>query len=242
MTHNEAQPRFIEPFCRFVAIAMTSDTLTPLDIAEFLQRHPQFFTDHAELFASLTVPHPYQTQAISLGERQVLTLRARAKAHEARLMQLLHHASGNEQITQSLMLWCARMLGEADAAQIPAQIIRSLTDQFDLDAIALRTWDLAGLQDSEFAQDVTPAIRAFAQTLAAPYCGPFEDQAVAAWLAKPVASLAILPLKTLTGNAPVGLLVLGSEDPERFTPDMGTDFLELIARLAGAALGRLAHG
>ncbi|HXE19816.1 MAG TPA: DUF484 family protein, partial [Castellaniella sp.] len=54
------------------------------------------------------------------------------------------------------------------------------------------------------------------------------------------ASLAILPLRTASGADPVGLLVMGSDDAQRFTPDMGTTFLELIGTLAGAALGRLA--
>jgi len=49
-----------------------------------------------------------------------------------------------------------------------------------------------------------------------------------------------MALRPLAGQAPVGLLVLGSDDPERFTEDMGTAFLEVIALLAGAALGRLA--
>jgi uncharacterized protein YigA (DUF484 family) len=139
------------------------------------------------------------------------------------------------------MQWCARMLAEPDAGRIPAHIIRSLSDQFDLSAIALRVWDLPALEDSEFSQDVDADIRAYAEHLEQPYCGPLKDQEAARWLASEPASLAILPLRTLSGNAPVGLLVLGSDDAQRFTPDMGTAFLSLIASLAGAALGRLAR-
>jgi uncharacterized protein YigA (DUF484 family) len=68
-----------------------------------------------------------------------------------------------------------------------------------------------------------------------------KDQEAARWLASEPASLAILPLRTLNGATPVGLLVLGADDIGRFTPDMGTAFLALIASLAGAALGRLAR-
>jgi uncharacterized protein YigA (DUF484 family) len=213
--------------------------LTAQAVADFLGRNPDFFEDHADVFASLNVPHPHQARAISLGERQILALRARVKEHEHRLMQLLHHAGGNERINQSLMQWCARMLAEPDALQIPAHIIRSLSDQFDLSAIALRVWDIQALQDSEFAQDVTATIRAYAQSLPQPYCGPLKDQEAASWLGTEPASLAILPLHPLTGGGPLGLLVLGSQDADRFKPDMGTTFLELIASLAGAALSRL---
>ena len=218
---------------------MTQDAFTAQDVADYLSRNPDFFEVHADVFSSLNVPHPHQARAISLGERQILTLRARVKEHEHRLMQLLHNAGGNERINQALMQWCARMLAEPDAAQIPAHIIRSLSDQFDLSAIALRVWGIPALEDSEFAQDVSADIRAYADTLEQPYCGPLKDQEPARWLASEPVSLAILPLRTLNGTAPIGLLVLGSDDANRFTPDMGTAFLSLIASLAGAALGRL---
>ncbi len=219
---------------------MTQEALTAQEVADYLSQNPRFFEDHADVFSTLSVPHPHQARAISLGERQVMTLRGRVKEHEQRLMQLLQNAGGNERINHALMQWCARMLSEPDALQIPAHIIRSLADQFDLNAIALRIWDLPALRDSEFAQDVTPEIRRYTAELPRPYCGPLKGQEAAAWLASEPTSLAILPLRTLTGKDPIGLLVLGADDPKRFTPDMGTAFLELIASLAGAALGRLA--
>ncbi|CAM5192410.1 hypothetical protein CDEF62S_05627 [Castellaniella defragrans] len=219
---------------------MTQDTLTAETIADYLSQNPDFFETYADVFANLSVPHPHQARAISLGERQILTLRTRLRDYELQLRSLLQNAGHNERINLDLIQWCARMLGEADATQIPAHIIRSLGDQFDLNAIALRVWDLPGLTGSEFTEDVTPAIRGFAKDLAHPYCGPLQGQEAASWLGSEPASLAIVPLRTLTDGDPVGLLVMGSDETERFTPDMGTTFLELIATLAGAALGRLA--
>ncbi|WP_323018401.1 DUF484 family protein [Castellaniella sp.] len=218
---------------------MTQEAPSAQDIAAYLSQNPRFFEDHADIFATLSVPHPHQARAISLGERQILTLRTRVKEYEQRLMQLLQNAGGNERINQSLMQWCARMLAEPDALRIPAHIIRSLGDQFDLDAVALRVWDLPPLEDSEFAQDVTSDIRREAAEMSQPYCGPVKGQAAADWLANNPESLAILPLHALNGAQPIGLLVLGSADPQRFTADMGTAFLTVIASLAGAALGRL---
>ncbi|HEX7386374.1 MAG TPA: DUF484 family protein [Castellaniella sp.] len=219
---------------------MTQDTLTAEAIADYLSQNPDFFEAHADVFANLSVPHPHQARAISLGERQILTLRSRLREYEQRLKTLLQNAGSNERINLDVMQWCARMLGEPDATQIPAHIIRSLGDQFDLNAIALRVWDLPRLADSEFTEDVTPAIRNYAKALEHPYCGPLKDQEAAAWLGSQPASLAIVPLRTLNRAEPIGLLVLGSDEPQRFAPDMGTTFLEMIATLAGAALGRLA--
>lgn len=218
---------------------MTASSLTAEHIAHFLQDNPGFFQEHAELFANLRVPHPNESRAISLGERQILALRARAKDLEWKLSGLVHNANGNEKISQTLTQWCCRMLAEDDAAQIPAHIVRSLGDLFDLPTIALRVWNLSKLDGSEFNQDVTDSIRTYARDLTQPYCGPLNGQEAATWLGTPPATLAIIALRPSGHTEPIGLLVLGSDDAERFTSDMGTAFLDTINELASASLLRL---
>ena len=218
---------------------MNTTGLSAQQVALFLKENPEFFQDHADIFADLRVPHPHQSKAISLGERQILTLRARTRDLEWKLSGLITNATGNEKITRTLAAWCCRMLAEPDPLQLPGHIIRSLGELFDLPTIALRLWDLDKLQDSEFAQDVNDGIRDYARRLSKPYCGPLQDQEAAGWLGAPPASLAIIALKPAHYDEPFGLLVLGSDDPERFTPDMGTDFLDTINQLASASLTRL---
>ncbi len=218
---------------------MSADSLSPEDIALFLQDNPSFFRDHAHVFAELRVPHPNETRAISLGERQIMTLRARTKDLEWKLSGLLQNATGNERISSTLTDWCCRMLAEDDYRQIPGHIVRSLSDMFELPAIALRLWDVPRLQDSEFTEDVTDAVREYARSLEKPYCGPLAGQEPAGWLGSPPASLAIIALRADGHAEPMGLLVLGSDDPEHFSADMGTVFLETINRLASASLSRL---
>lgn len=216
-----------------------STSLNAEDVAQFLQTNPDFFQEHAGLFANLRVPHPHQARAISLGERQIMTLRAKTKDLEWKLSGLIHNATGNQKISKTLMAWCCRMLAEDDPAQLPGHIVRSLGDLFDLQAIALRLWDLSALADSEFNQDVTDSVRQYARDLAQPYCGPLQQQEAAGWLGTPPASLAIVALRPADSDEPFGLLVLGSDDPERFTADMATDFLSTINDLASASLCRL---
>lgn len=216
-----------------------STSLAAEDVAQFLQTNPDFFQEHADLFANLRVPHPHETRAISLGERQIMVLRAKTKDLEWKLSGLIHNAAGNQKISNTLMAWCCRMLAENDAAQLPGHIVRSLGDLFDLQAIALRLWDLPALADSEFNQDVTESVRQYARDLTKPYCGPAQNQEAANWLGTPPASLAIVSLRPAGSNEPFGLLVLGSDDPERFTADMATDFLSTINDLASASLCRL---
>lgn len=218
---------------------MSTESLSAADIASFLQENPDFLQDHADVFASLRVPHPHETRAISLGERQIMTLRAKAKDLEWKLSGLVGNATANERINKALHAWCCRMLAEHNPEQLPGHIVRSLGDLFELPTIALRLWDVPELADSEFTQDVDDLVRDFAGALAKPYCGPLRGQQVAAWLGTPPASLAIVALRPPGSDTPFGLLVLGSDDVHRYTEDMGTAFLDTVGELAGAALSRL---
>ncbi|NLC35644.1 MAG: DUF484 family protein [Alcaligenaceae bacterium] len=216
---------------------MTRQTPTPEDVALFLQANPDFFQDHAQVFAELRVPHPHETRAISLGERQILTLRSRCKELEWKLAGLLHNASGNERISQQLMHWCCEMLAENDPQAIPALIVERLQGIFELPAVVLRLWDKEG--PAPYVQDVGDAVKHYASSLATPYCGPAADSPATEWLDAPAQSLASIALRPEGGVNAFGILVLGSEDASRFTHDMGTDFLATIGRLASASLQRL---
>jgi hypothetical protein len=45
------------------------------EIARYLQDHPKFFEEYADLLAQLYIPHPHGGRTISITERQILTLR-----------------------------------------------------------------------------------------------------------------------------------------------------------------------
>jgi hypothetical protein len=217
---------------------MSTPELTAHDVADFLQHNPDFLTQHASVFASLKVPHPHETRAISLGERQILALRARVKDLEWKLAGLVHNASGNERISRTLTDWCALMLAEPDAEKLPGYIVESLTSLFDLPDIALRLWGLDGA-DATLTQGISSALADYCGELAKPYCGPRSEQPAGALLQSHIASMAVVPLHLPGSRNTVGVLVLGSPDTERFTTDMDTVFLETLGRLAGAALSRL---
>ena len=94
---------------------------------------------------------------------------------------------------------------------------------------------------AEFAP-VSAEARSFAETLAHPYCGPGAGPDVMAWFGERgahVRSLALLGLRE--GTETFGLMVMGSEEPQRFYPGMGTLYLEQIGDLAAAALVRVRH-
>lgn len=218
---------------------MTDTAFTAQDIANFLQDNPEFFNEHAEVFATLSVPHPHGTRAISLGERQILNLRERNRELEWRLNELINNANSNESIGDHVMQWCSRLLGESDPQHLPGEIALGLAQQFDLNHVGLRLWNLSGVAPTGYGEPVSQDIRDFTDSLKTSYCGPDTGFEAVAWLDAKPQSLALIPLRLEADQASVGLLVLGSDDPTRFNPEMGTTFLEGIGQLASATLRRL---
>lgn len=231
---------------------MTSTALSAHDVAEFLQNNPDFVAEHSAVFANLKLPHPHERKVISLAERQILALRARTRDLENRLGGLMFNASGNEQILNKLTAWCTVLLAEPQAEKLPGLVTDVLRTGFDIPYVELQLWQTPLSSDHTPQAGVSPepvedtdrtanntALRDYTEALARPYCGPALNQACAALLPQSAQSLAALALRAPTARATLGILVLGSNDPERFTHDMDTTFLDTLGHLAGAALTRL---
>src|SRR6266851_2092077 len=101
---------------------------------------------------------------------------------------------------------------------------------------ALRVWGKAVPADFTEAEAVDEAQRQHAATMGAPQCGPAAASPFIPWFreaAEHVRSVALVPL----GESVVfGLLALGSEDPQRFFPEMGTLYLRRIGELCAAGV------
>ncbi len=175
----------------------------------------------------------------TLGERQILTLRERNRELEWRLNELVRNATANETIGGHISKWCCRLLSEPDPQRVPGEIALGLAEQFELNHVALRLWNLPELPETGYGEPVSQDLRTFTDSLKTPYCGTDTGFEAVAWLDAKPKSLALVPLRLEADGASVGLLVLGSDDPERFTPEMGTAFLDAIGQLASAALHRL---
>ena len=220
--------------------------ITEDDIADYLGSNPEFFERHAELLAAVHLSSPHNQRAVSLQERQAEMLREKIKVLEHRMMDMIRHGNENVMLSGRLLRWAASLFNVADAAELPAQITRDIATRFAVPQVALRVWDVApAMAQSTFAQGVSAEVKQFAESLSEPFCGLNTGFEVTDWLSDPAAaaSLAILPLRGLTAGAGlgplIGLLVLASPDSQRFNSAMGTEFLERIAELCGAALARL---
>ena len=219
--------------------------LTEQDLAAYLAEHPDFFERHAELLAEVQLQSPHGNRAVSLQERQIEMLRDKMRVLEHRLADMMRNAAENEAISGRLLAWVRAMLQEHDAAALPHTLVREMQQQFQLPQAAVRLWNLQpDYATQDYAADVGTDIPVLANSLAQPYCGANAGFEAARWLGTgaPPQSLAMVALRQADDSSAFGMLVLGSPNAERFTADMGTEFLTRIGHLASAALQRLVRG
>jgi uncharacterized protein YigA (DUF484 family) len=215
--------------------------ITEDDIANYLVNTPDFFERHASLLASVQLTHPQSHRAVGLQERQAQMLRDKIKGLEHRIMDMIRHGNENMVLTDKLHRWSCDLL-VAPPEHLAESAVDNIRELFQVPQVALRLWSLAGAHSqAPYAQGVTSAVKDLAASLETPYVGPNTGYEAVQWLAEPAqaASLALLALRAAPGQAPFGLLVLASPDGQRFNSQMGTDLLERLAELAGAALSVL---
>jgi uncharacterized protein len=198
------------------------------DIAQYFQDNPQFFEEHVEMLTQISLPHPHGGRTISLSERQLLALREKNKELEKKLRELIAFAQDNDALQHKVHEFVIALFAARDLATLQEMIPHLLRDIFAIPHTALHLWQLA---------PPSAEVLAFADAQAQPVCLHHAAHDTAAWFGEHAAQLrsfAYLPLHA--GSETVGLLVLASEDKQRFYPEMGTVFLERIAEAVASAL------
>lgn len=212
------------------------------EVADYLQKNPQFFEQYADMLAAMTIPHPHGGRAISLTERQMMTLRERHKALEMKLADMIRFGQENDALAERLARWTRLLLLQDDAQRLPDTLTAALADTFAVPHVVLRIWEPADAAAMlTCCEPVPPGLVNYANQLQTPYCGkPTEaNSGAAALIDATVASLAIVALRRPGAGDAFGILVLASPDVQRFHANMGTDFLDRIGATASAALTRL---
>ena len=210
--------------------------MTTDEIARFLRTHPHFFDQHPDLLESIHVPHPYGGRAIALSERQTVALREKVKLLESKLAEIIRFGEENDGISEKVHRLSVALAGARDFPALAHSLYFHLREDFAVPHVALRIWGKSVPVDFQEAGPVSEAQRSHAGTMATPQCGAAAGSPFVPWFgeaAEHVRSLALVPLGQ---TAVFGLLALGSEDPQRFFPEMGTLYLRRIGELCAAGV------
>lgn len=209
------------------------------DVARYLKEHPDFLAEHGELFTQLTVPHPHGGQAISLAERQLHALRDKIRLLEGKLAELIRFGEENDEIGEKVHRLTLALLEAEDYETLRHALFENLRDDFSVPSIALRVWNSVLTREAEDFAPVSEAMRFFAGDMRHPYCGAPVNLEVLEWFGDAsahVRSVALIPLRRDAQT--FGLLALGSQESERFYPEMGTLYVSRIGDIVASALRR----
>ena len=198
------------------------------EVVQYLQNNPQFFEEHVETLTQINLPHPHGGRTISLSERQLLALREKNKELEKTLREMIAFAKDNDALQHKVHEFVVALFAARDLTMLQEIVPRLLRDIFAIPHIVLRLWQ---------ANPPSAEVLAFADAQAQPVCLHHAAHDTAQWFGERAAQLhsyAYLPLHA--GSETIGLLVMASEDKQRFYPEMGTVFLQRIAEAVSGAL------
>ena len=197
------------------------------DVAQFLKANPQFFDQHPQLLESIYVPHPHGGRAIPLTERQIVSLRDKVRVLEGKLGEFVRFGEDNDAIGEKVHRLSLALVGAKDAPAATQALHFHLREDFSVPHVALKLWTL---------EDVAAELRDKAESMGAPVCGPAAGNPFLPWFGEAQEHIRSMALMPLGQTRTIGLLALGSEDPQRFFSEMGTLYLRRIGELTAGAL------
>jgi uncharacterized protein YigA (DUF484 family) len=212
------------------------------EVAAWLRRHPQFLKQFPDLALSLVVPRD-EGPAASLASYQLEVLRYKNRELSRRLQDLFGNAQENERLAVRTHQLTLALMKQDSAADTLRAMGATLAEDFNGDLVRIVTFaPVAGLDDADWLQHIAAddaRLQPFRDLIASgePLCGRLQPEKHAllyAARADEVESSALLPV------AGVGLVAVGSRDPNRFFPGMGTLFLRMMCEALGTALQRYA--
>ena len=209
-------------------------------VAEFLRQNPGFFENHVDLLMNLQIPHPHGGRAVSIGERQLVAVREKAKMLEDKLRELIQFGEENDAVGDKVHRLACRLVDAPSLDAVLDTLYLDLLDHFAVPHVAVRLWRVAeeNPDTKEFAP-VAGEMREFVEKMTAPYWGHqrvYESQSWFGEAAPHLKSFALVPL--VRDKLHFGVVALASEDPKRFYPEMGTLYLARIGELVSHALWR----
>lgn len=218
----------------------TLEKLGAHEVAAWLRRHPRFLQQFPDLALSLVVPRE-EGSAASLASYQLEVLRDKNRELSRRLQDLFANAQENERLAVRTHQLTLALMRQGSAADTLRAMAASLAEDFNGDLVRLVVFHSAdGLEGADWLQVIAQddaRLQPFRDCLkdGEPLCGRLQPEKHAllyGMRADEVQSTALLPLPG------VGLVAVGSRDPNRFFPGMGTLFLRMMGESLATALKR----
>jgi uncharacterized protein len=214
------------------------NTISVDDVKSYLRSNKNFFEEHASLLTEIFLPSPHGSGAISLAERQQLAQRDKIRVQEVMLAQLIEFGEQNDVTSHKVHNFSIKLLENKGIHNLQPLIAENMQQVFGVTESKVRIW--LKPHDETLATEAvfTPVSDIFSDwvvALNAPHCGP-KPESAAELLDDKLQSFAFIPLcKNSDNKQAFGVLILGSEDQNRFKADMGLMYLKRIGDLVSAS-------
>ena len=216
-----------------------SNALSFDEIAAFFRANPDFFESNVDVLLNINVTHPHGGRTVSIPERQLIATREKVKLLESKLSELINFGQDNDKLSEKIHRLTIELIACKSQEQLIDALYLDLLDNFQVPHVAVRFWSVAlpEAPSPEF-QPVAVELVQFVAAMTAPYCGSHPVYETNLWFgehAPHLKSYALIPLKK---DETFGLLLMASENAERFYADMGTIFLTRIGEIFAHCLAR----
>jgi uncharacterized protein YigA (DUF484 family) len=207
-------------------------------VAEYLQAHPEFFTQHPGILETLALPHNSGT-AVSLIERQLAALRARNTELRTRLNSLLETSKANDALFDKTRALVLNLIRADSVDSILKTLHKSMSQDFGIEYYSLLLLD----QEVEGAGVRHASLKELEDnfslllTSEEPVCGVLRPIQLGFLFGesscKNIGSAAAV---RLVSESIYGIIALGSSDPHRYHSAMDTLFLRFVADVLNLVL------
>tara|TARA_Y100001936_G_scaffold254058_1_gene324233 strand:+ start:6557 stop:7225 length:669 start_codon:yes stop_codon:yes gene_type:complete len=209
------------------------------EVAQYLKQNPQFFTEYSDMLSDIYIPHPHSGNAIPISERQTIALRDQNKILQNKLLELIKFGKENDVIGEKMHNLAIKFLTITTLIDLLNQLNLILLDNFSISHTEIRLWSI-NFDNPEISRFISThkEVHTITNNLFDPYCGPQLPDEIKCWFSAGtdhLHSFSMIPLKTKKAT---GLLVLASEDHQRFHPKMETLYLKRLGEIISTFISR----
>ena len=209
---------------------------------EYLKSAPDFFLKNPEILQYVEIPHE-SGPATSLVERQVSILRERNIDLRKRLKSLLETASTNDDTFEKMRSLTSAIIDVRNIHDLEEIIKQELIDSlnasqvififenFELTANSTYFIDAASIQDTQLSNLIESTDSSCKVYRPEEYATLFQIEEL-----NGPGSAALIPISVDKNR---GVLIIGSTDPERFSQNLETLFLDYLSEIFSKILGRI---
>ncbi|MEE9492792.1 MAG: DUF484 family protein [Gammaproteobacteria bacterium] len=219
-----------------VASTTKTESIDAEAISAFLKKNPDFFIDYPTLLANLQLQHQ-SGDAVSLIERQVTSLREQNEQLKKRLNDLIQVAHENNAVIHRMHELTLNLVGKNTLASLLTTLHEHLSSDLDADSLVAHITDLPDdVANPDFVikksgeEQISQLFDSICQS-GQPFCGRPKQSQLDFLFPQQTVDITSATVIPLGDKASLGLLAIGSRNPDRFTPGMGTLFLEQLGQL-----------